>query len=148
MRVRTQPKNSTSKWALKYLSFAYVLLLAASFVALTLLEILQGTERTEFGCYLQTTMITGAYCKGFMGAGALEFLLNLPVLLFYAPLLGVSSLIEGPFVLRPLLLLGLGLVLWSPIVYALWQGRYGKLVLAAIVLALIARALVATGMIL
>jgi hypothetical protein len=63
-------------------------------------------------------------------------------------LLGVSSLIEGPFVLRPLLLLGLGLVLWSPIVYALWQGRYGKPVLAAIVLALIAWALVATGMIL
>ena len=65
-------------------------------------------------------------------------MLNLPVVLFYAPLFGVSSLIEGPFVLRPLLVLGFGPLLWTPIIYFLWLVRYGKFIVAALALALIA----------
>lgn len=148
MRKWVPAKELKLKRALKYLSVTYVLLLAASYVAMTLLGILQGAESTEVGCYSRTTLISGAHCKGFTGAEALEFILNLPVLLFYAPLFGVSGLIEGPLVLRPLLVLGLGLLLWSPITYFLWQVRYGKFVPAAIALTLIGWPLVQTGTIL
>lgn len=91
MRARVQTKSSNSKWVLKYLTFAYVLLFVASFVALTLLEFFQGTAWAEFACHVRTTLIAGAQCKGFDGAEAVEFVLNLPVLLFYAPLFGVSG---------------------------------------------------------
>jgi len=139
MRSQWVPATESKlRKTLKYLSGTYVLLLAANYVALTLLDILQGTERSEVGCYSRTALISGVYCKGFTGAEALEFLLNLPVVLFYAPLFGVSGLIEGPLVLRPLIVLGLGLLLWSPVIYFFWLVRYGKFVLAALALALIA----------
>ena len=74
MRSKWVPATESKlRRTLKYLSGAYVLLLAASCVALTLLDILQGTEKSEVGCDSRTALISGVYCKDFTGAEALEF---------------------------------------------------------------------------
>jgi len=137
--------GSRLKRALKYLSVAYVLLLAASFVALLLLDLLQGVERTELGCFFQSALINAVRCEGFIGAEAVPLILNLPYWLFYAPLFGVGMLKWKGLTSESLLLLLFALGLWSPIAYALWNVRYGKLGLIALALGITALTLEETG---
>jgi hypothetical protein len=107
---------------LRYFSLAYIAVLVIAFVSLFFLN----SESMGIGCYITDKFVIGAMCEGFREAEVVQFILNMPLLLLYAPLLGMLGLFEGPSRLHYVYLLLMGIALWLPIVFLLWDIRRRK----------------------
>lgn len=102
---------------LKRMAHAYLAVLTCSTASLLMLS----AEPRGPGCYASHALLWGAECSGFAGSGTVAFILNLPLYLLYAPLLGASGLFERQFHAAALCALALGMALWAPLLFLLWS---------------------------
>lgn len=102
---------------LRRMAIAYVAMLVCSAAALSML----GQARLPKGCYSSDALLWGAECSGFTGSSMVAFVLNMPLNLIYAPILGVIGLFERPFHTGTLYALMVGIALWAPIAFLLWS---------------------------
>ena len=102
---------------LKWLAKVYIVVLAGGAIALATLS----HEHLSTGCFASNALVWGAECGGFAGSEIVAFILNLPLNLIYAPLLGLTGLFESGFRIEALQALSLGFAMWAPLVFLLWS---------------------------
>lgn len=62
--------------------------------------LLEFADRGPVGCYWTDAMIVFVECRGYQGSGSIEYVLNLPLFLFYyAPMFAMLSWQEYPAML-------------------------------------------------
>ena len=109
------------------ISVGYTLLLTALigvqlFVLPVFGTIMEG-ERMAQGCFRTRTLLFGVDCHGFWGAGPVQALLDIPLMLLLGPFAGTFELAgftdSGEFkhLLGGVVILAIAATLWAPLVY-------------------------------
>ena len=99
---------------------AYLATLVGSFAALVLLPTFEEVGHLKHGCYRTDAMLPYVECRGFFAWPLAKVVLNLPYQAVLLPMLGVE--VASEFDPRGFLLLGLGILLWLPVIYLGWRG--------------------------
>ena len=109
------------------ISVGYTALVAAvigvqAFLLPVFATIMEG-ERMGDGCFRTHAVLFGVFCQGFPGAGAVEVLLDIPLILVLGPWAGLFELMgiteSGDFkgLIRGAGMLAVAATLWAPLVY-------------------------------
>lgn len=111
----------------------YAALLAAAIgvqaFALPVFATLMEGERMAQGCFRTRTMLFGVDCHGFVGAGLLQILLDIPLMLVMGPFAGIFELAsfteagEWKHLLAGAGMLVVASALWAPLIYLFIQLR-------------------------
>ncbi len=93
--IKINTRKSLFIASLIYVAFLIILVT----IDITVVPSFRNAGNISQGCHIGNAMIVGIECKGFIGHSIVSFILNIPYLLIYLYIFGVSKLSYSPMLI-------------------------------------------------